>query len=102
MAEAAREGEWLNGLLTDLGKQPSIPIIYEDNRSCIVVAETLTMKRNKHIDIKYHYVRDLVAKKKIEVKYIESGQQVADIMTKGLGPKPHQKLRELLGVLPVM
>lgn len=54
--------------------------------------------RNKHIDIKYHYIRDLVREKEIEVEYWQSEGQVADIFTKHLKVGIFFKLKELLGM----
>ena len=50
----------------------------------------------KHIDIKYHYVRVQVLAKVIELEYCESENMVADILTKRLGRKQFEKLREHL------
>ena len=43
--------------------------------------------RTKHINIKFHHVRSLVADKVVDVKYIKSGFQKADILTKSLGAR---------------
>ena len=62
--------------------------VYEDNQSCIKLSKTFSSSRTKHIDTKYHYVRDLQEKKIIELEYCKSCNMLADIMTKPL-PNPH-------------
>ena len=76
---------WLRGLLTDLGEHLDSPIkIFEDNRGCIGMATNLECKRSKHIDIKHHFIRDAIAKRRIELVHISSKKQLADIFTKSL------------------
>ena len=58
--------------------------IFEDNRGCIGMANTLESKRAKHIDIKHHFIRDNIEKGLIKLKAISSENQVADIFTKSL------------------
>lgn len=74
---------YLSQLLNELIKNDIYPIvIYEDNQSCIKIANTLETKRSKHIDVRYHYIRDCVRENKIDIKYISTDMQEADIMTK--------------------
>jgi len=56
--------------------------IYEDNQSCIKVArEPHEHKRMKHVDVKYNFIRDEVAKREVEIIYKATNEQIADIMT---------------------
>jgi hypothetical protein len=59
-------------------------IMFEDNKACIHSLVCWDQKRLKRIDIKYNFIRDLIKNKLTEVKYIESANQTADILTKGL------------------
>ena len=55
-------------------------------------------QRSKHIDVRYHFIRDLYNKGEIDVTYVKSGEQLADILTKAL-PKPRfEYLRQRLGL----
>ena len=54
--------------------------------------------RSKHIDVRYHVIRDLVAAKVIEVKYLETENMTADIMTKSLGFVLHARHTKGLGM----
>jgi hypothetical protein len=54
--------------------------------------------RSKHIDVKYHFLRDLAKDEVINLIFCRSEDQVADIFTKPLKTPLFHKLRELLGV----
>ena len=69
----AQEALWFTSLLTELGMAPSQPIvIHEDNAGAIVLAETsVTGKRTKHIDVRYHFINDAVKQNKIALRKID-------------------------------
>jgi len=74
-------------------------IIYEDNQGCIAMAKNpVNHERTKHIDIRYNFVREKVEDKTIVVKYLETGEMLADILTKGLPREQHRKLCEGIGL----
>ena len=50
-------------------------------------------QRTKHIDIRHHFIRDEVSKEVLEVKWIPTDEQLADMLTKSLGPARHKMLR---------
>ena len=52
--------------------------------------------RNKHIDIKYHFIRELVREREIEVNYCRTEEQVADIFTETLETESFIKLKKML------
>jgi hypothetical protein len=65
--------------------QKKLTKIYVDNSSAIVLAKNLVFhNRSKHIDIRFYYLRYCIANKKVEVKYVKTQDQVADIFTKPL------------------
>lgn len=75
-------------------------IIFEDNQSCIKIAEEpREHKRMKHIDIKYCFIRDEIANGTIKIIYKPTDQQTADIMTKGLGKNLFMKHRDDLNLV---
>ena len=92
---------WLRGLLVDIGEFPKEPIIvHEDNQGAIVIsAQEKEIQRTKHIDVKFNFLRDLITKGVIEVKYISTNEQLADVMTKGLPKKTFEYLREKLNLI---
>ena len=78
---------WLERLLGDLtDKEPEGVVLYVDNKSMIALCKNpVHHDRSKHIDIRYHYIRDCVEEGKIEVNYICTDDQLVDILTKSLG-----------------
>ncbi|KAL8111934.1 hypothetical protein AgCh_019583 [Apium graveolens] len=83
---AACQGIWLKNLLnciTDLKTGPVV--IYIDNRSAVDLANNPVFHgRSKHIDIRYHFIRECMERGEIEIKHVSSESQKADVMTKAL------------------
>lgn len=93
-ATAAKEAMWLRTLLSGIGYKCDKPtMMYVDNQSTIrLVRNPEFHKRTKHIDIKYHYIREKVENREIDVAFVPTGRQLADIFTKAL---PKNRLIEL-------
>ena len=100
LCSAAQEAVWMRELSSDLGNQQSQPtLIHEDNQSAIAMAKNPQFhKRSKHINIKYHYVREQVNNGKIVVNYCPTEEMLADLLTKGIGPTKFNKLRDMYGL----
>ena len=56
-------------------------------------------ERSKHIEIRYHFIRDYVQRGAVEIQYISTDEQVADILTKSLERGKHIHFRDKLGVV---
>ena len=85
LSMAASESCWLVNLLKEFNIKNLCPVaIFCDNQSAIAVANTESIKRLKHVDIRYHYVKELIKQKKLLVKYLKSEEQMADLFTKPL------------------
>lgn len=85
LATAVSELLWVRQLLMDLDITIDIAIpVHEDNQAVIHALSRWDVKRLKHVDVKYNFIKDLYQKKIIDVNYIPSSDQKADIMTKGL------------------
>jgi hypothetical protein len=80
----ARSIVYFRQLLEELMlKMTGATVIWEDNQAAIAMSKNpVQTKRNKHMLLKYHYLRDLVESNIIRLEYIETGDQVADILTK--------------------
>lgn len=84
MCEACRELLWIRTFLMELGFE-KIPckIIYQDNQQTIDWANVEAISdRTKHIDIKYHFVKSLVAAGKVEPRYLDTRSMPPDLFTK--------------------
>ncbi|KAM2279295.1 hypothetical protein ACFX1S_040156 [Malus domestica] len=94
---------WLRKMFEVLGNVQKGPTtIYYDNASTIKLSRNPVMHgRSKHIDVHFHFLRDLCRDGKIELEYCKSGEQVADILTKPLKQPAFEKLRNMLGVCSV-
>ena len=84
LSEAVKEALFLSSLFAELTLSPRQKVtIFADNQSAIALAHHPTFHTNsKHIDTKYHFVRDYTNKEYIEIIYIPSAQNIADIFTK--------------------
>jgi len=71
--------------LNELGFNIETIEINTDNKAAIFISENnLINQKTKHIDIRYHYIRELISNNKIKLKYIESKNNIADGLTKYL------------------
>ena len=86
MCQAAKEAAWLKGLLEDLGIEPRSPlIIYGDNQDAPALAlNPDSHTRSNHINIQYHFTRELVHAGRIAIKYLLTKLMIADVLTKPL------------------
>lgn len=95
---ATKEAVWLRRLLTSIGfPQPDPTPLFGDNQSAIrLVKNPEYHKRTKHIDIQYHFIREKFESREIDISYIATTQQLADIMTKALPRDRFEHLRRSL------
>ena len=86
MALGVCESLWLSFILKYLGYPPQQPIqLYCDNKTaCDIVHNPVQHDRTKHVEIDRHFIREKIDEGTINLKYIPSGEQTADILTKGL------------------
>ena len=79
--------------------QEDFTVIQCDNSSTIKLSKNPVMHgRSKHIDVRFHFLRELVRDGIIKLEHCGTHDQIADIMTKPLKVEMFQKLREKLGV----
>jgi len=100
LASAVQESLWLQQLVTDLKKEEvKSMVMYEDNQSTISMTKNPQFHgRAKHIDIKYHFVREQVGSGKLELKYCKTNDMIA---AKGLSGEQFEKLRFMAGMAPM-
>ncbi|KAK4411197.1 Pyruvate decarboxylase 2 [Sesamum angolense] len=83
-AATSNQAIWLRRILEDIGEKQEEPTtIYCDNKSAITITKNpVQHSRTKHIDIKYHSLREATIRGEIELKYCSTEEQLADIFTK--------------------
>ena len=98
---ASCEAVWLRKPLSDLfDLQLDATCIYCDNQSCVKLSENLVFHdKSKHINIKYHYIRDMVQRGAVKIQYVVTEEQIADVLMNPLDRVKFEYFREKLVVL---
>lgn len=93
LTQASKEAVWLQLLLRELGVQGNDPVeILVDNQGAIALARNPEFHtRTKHIDIQYHYIRQEIGKGRIRLQFVETGEMLADCLTKPLSATKFQR-----------
>lgn len=87
-------------MLADLaGQVMETAVLKVDNKSTISLCKNPVFhKRNKHIDTRYHFIRECVESGKTVVEYVKTDKQLADILTKSLGHVKFLEMRQMMGL----
>ena len=88
LVETIKELLWLKQLLAEMGVSLTQPIkIFVDNQAAISLASHPSQHcRTKHIDIRHHFIREHIANHTVELYYIDTKENVADLLTKATSP----------------
>ena len=94
---------WMKQTLQDMKVSIDEPILIKcDNTIAISISKNpILHSKTKHIPIKYHFLREQVAQKKVKLEYVPTKEQKTDIFTKPLAREPFEYLRDRLGVVSV-
>jgi hypothetical protein len=100
-AAATKEAIWWRRFLTELGLLPPGPtLIYSDSQGSIALAKNPDHHdRTKHIDLRYHFIRDQIAAKAIRTDFIGTELMLADVLTKPLSRDRHEALVGQMGLV---
>jgi hypothetical protein len=119
MCAAAKQSQWIALTLRDMGSahligqsafQPTLkqkmkymiasPVLIKgDNQAALgLVRDAQISDRSKHIDVAYHYQRDLLKKNRLRVEFVGTNDMVADGLTKPLNKTPFERFVGLLGM----
>ena len=103
MSTACCQAVWLNSLLGEmLGEEQKRVKLYVDNKSAIALCKNpVHHDRSKHIDTRFHFIRECIEEGKVDVDHVRTDEQKADILTKSLGRAKFIELRHSLGVIKV-
>ncbi|KAD2805166.1 hypothetical protein E3N88_38543 [Mikania micrantha] len=102
MANTAAEIIWITHLLRELhALPPDRPTLLCNNQSALFLTQNpISHKRVKHLELDYHFIRELVTSRKLDTRFIPSKLQVADIFTKSLPRPQFEAFRALLRIGP--
>ncbi|CAL9006506.1 unnamed protein product, partial [Prunus brigantina] len=103
LASAGFQARWLKSILKEMGQVQEGPTkLFCDNKSAICLSKNpMFHSKSKHIKIKFHFIRELIKDKEVEVLYCKSQDQLADLFTKPLKKDLLIKMRKLIGVKEV-
>jgi hypothetical protein len=101
LSEVLKEIIFFQHLLEEIGINVEKPTtIYEDNRACEILANNPEFRdKAKHIEIRYHKIRDEIRQGSVSIKRVESENQIADIFTKVVDEKKFTRIRGELSLL---
>lgn len=99
MTNAFKEAVWLQGLLQEIHLLESKVVVYSDNQSVIHLSKNpVYHEHTKHVDVRYHYVRDLVANGTIIILKVLTKNNLVDMGTKVLTATKFKHYLDLLHV----
>jgi hypothetical protein len=97
---ACKEAIWLRRLCSDIGVDAGKITISCDSQSAICLAKNPTFHaRTKHIDVQFHFVRDMVEDGKVNLEKVDTAKNVADALTKPVGTEKFRWCSESMGLL---
>jgi len=103
-AMAAFQAVWLRRLLGELTGVEAHPLaLMVDNQPAITLVKNLVLHdRSKHIDVKFHFLRDCIDVGQIIIEFIKTGWQLADVLTKPLGRLRFMELKKMISMKGVL
>jgi hypothetical protein len=103
LAACTKEVKWATSLLKELGMDDLIggpAKIKCDNQAAIISStDEVPRSKSKHIDIRFHFVRDAVKEGIVDIDYVSSAENTADVLTKPLAKFKHEEMARSLGLL---
>ena len=98
-----QEAIWERKLLEELGFNTKTPVLMQDNQGTIALAKNpIAHARTKHIDIRHYFMKSSVMDGSVTLKYCETQEMTADMMTKYLTKQSHERHVKAAGLKPKM
>lgn len=92
LAEAAKEALWLRGIVGELGfPQKQVEIFYDSQSDICLAKNSVYHERTKHIDVRYNFIRDVVADGSLKLSKINTKENPADLLTKSIPVKKFEE-----------
>ena len=99
LSDASRQLVWINSLMSELNMPVKAIPLYGDNQGAIFIASNaVTEKRTKHMDIRYHYIREVIEQGKVSLYFVKTDENPADMLTKNLARDKFLMCRGHLGI----
>jgi hypothetical protein len=97
--EGAKSILWLIKFFDELNFDYEMPKMYEDNSNAILwIKERKTTMRTRHFDLRLELIREMIDDNLIQIEYVKTEENPADIMTKVLGRNKHEKFLKMIGL----
>ena len=98
---AACQGVWLAPILAEFrGERDRAFTLKIDSESAIqLIKNPVFHDRSKHINVRYHYIRECIEENRVKLKSVGTVEELADILTKALGRARFCELRSKIGVI---
>ncbi|KAF7130275.1 hypothetical protein RHSIM_Rhsim10G0139300 [Rhododendron simsii] len=98
--DAACEAVWLRRIRSDMEHKEEGPtVIYCDNMSAIAMSKNPVFHgRTKQIELRHHFIRDLVQNGEIQLEFVNTKEQLADIMTKSVASEKFTQFHEVMKI----
>lgn len=101
ISDACKEGIFIKNIFNELGQGETAPIVklQNDSQSAQKISENnILNNRTKHIDIRHHFVRELIENGEVSLIYLSSEKMLADVFTKTLGKLKHEFCIQNIGL----
>ena len=99
LSDTSRQLVWIKALLSELDiNMGPIPLCGDNQGSIFMASNPVQERRIKHIDIRYHYIREVVQQRQVELFFINGADNPADMFTKNLGRIKFTQFRGTLGL----
>ena len=93
LSDACREVCFIQNLLASLGYEVDKTTLFGDNKGSLCLAKNpQDHQKSKHIEVRYFFIRQKVEENRVKVQYVNTTDQLADLLTKALAAPQHQKL----------
>jgi hypothetical protein len=102
MGSAVEELRWIRQFIQEIGLEYSKPtVLHTDNQAARIIANgDVSSARTKHIDIRHHAIREQIVMGELQVQWVPTERQLADIFTKCLAPPRFHELRRQMLFMP--
>ncbi|KAM1262950.1 hypothetical protein ACFX13_028679 [Malus domestica] len=100
IAEAVKEVIWIHGLIKNIGIYQKQVELHCDSQSAIHLYKyQVYHSRTKHIDVRFHFIREILSKRKIILQKVPTANNPTDMLTKALGPTKFEHCLNIAHIL---